>query len=194
MIRRVLVAIGLPAALLFASRPTLAAEQPAPRAIGFTIDLLPIVLSATAGEVGASGQVWLGYGHFRFRLVGAHIAFPNWLAGGDGFEDQRTNVGALLCDYVFGDHFNGAWLGTGLEYWHSTIGLEGTELRTSWGTVVWTLGGGYIFPIVGNFYVEPWGAGHVALSRPTPSIGDKTYHPPRLNAEVSLKIGIFFDF
>lgn len=38
----------------------------------------------------------MGVDHVRLRLVGARIAFPDWLAGKDGFQDQRTLVGALL--------------------------------------------------------------------------------------------------
>jgi len=163
-------------------------------AVGATVDLLPIALSASVGQLGASGQVWVGVDHVRLRLVGARIAFPDWLAGKDGFQDQRTLVGALLVDYVAGAHFDGWWLGTGFEFWHSSIGhADEGDMRVSWNTPVWTLGGGYIVPVRGNFYVEPWAAGHVALTDPAPAIDARTYHPERLNAEVSLKLGIFLD-
>lgn len=171
-------------------------ERPArsARAIGLTVDLLPIALSASAGQIGASGQVWAGFGHARFRLVAARIAFPDWLAGKDGFEEQRTSVGAVLFDYVFGDHFDGWWIGSGFEYWHSSIGhRDFADARTSWNTPIWTLGGGYIADLVGNFYIEPWAAGHVAITAESPSIGGQTYRPTRVNGEVSLKLGVFFD-
>jgi hypothetical protein len=192
--------LGVGLASLF-TQPAAAVEDTVPgspppraRAVGVTIDLLPVALSASVGEVGASGQIWAGLGHWRLRLVGARIAFPNWLAGKDGFEDQRTSVGALLLDYVFGDHFDHWWLGSGFEYWHSSIGHESFgAARASWNTPVWTFGGGYIAPIVGNFYLEPWAAGHVALTDASPAIGGRVYHPQRLNGEVSLKVGVFFD-
>lgn len=172
---------------------TLAPRRTA-RAVGLTLDLLPIVLSASTGELGASGQVWAGLGHFRGRLVAARLSFPGWLAGGDGFEHQRTSVGAVLVDYVFGDHFDKWWVGTGFEVWHSSIGNERfPDSRASWNTPIWTVGGGYIAPIVGNFYLEPWAAAHVALTDASASIGGETYAPRRLNGEVSLKVGIFFD-
>jgi hypothetical protein len=188
-------------ASLFAASEVAASSEGAPenpprsaRAIGLTVDLLPIALSASAGQLGASGQVWAGLTHARLRLVAARIAFPDWLAGKDGFEQQRTSVGAVLVDYVFGDHFDKWWLGSGFEYWHSSIGhRDFADARTSWNTPVWTLGGGYIAPIVGNFCIEPWAAGHVAVTDASPSIGGQTYRPQRVNGEVSLKLGVFFD-
>lgn len=169
-----------------------------PRAVGITIDVLPIALSASAGDVGASGQLWFGIDHLRFRVVGARISFPNWLSAKDGFEDQRTLVGAALVDYVFGNHFDKWWIGTGVEGWHNTIGHQSIPgampgERASWNTLIWTAGGGYIFPIVGNFYLEPWGAGHVALTSERPTIGSRTFQPQRVTGEVSLKAGYFFD-
>jgi len=30
-------------------------------------------------------------------------------------------VGALIADYVFGDHFSATWIGTGYEFWSNVI-------------------------------------------------------------------------
>jgi hypothetical protein len=163
-------------------------------ALGLTVDLLPIALSATAGEFGMSSQVWLGVDHLRFRLVGARLSQPNWLAAKDGFRNQRTTVGALIFDYVFGDHFDKWWVGTGIEVWRSSIGHEDAEQqRASWTNAVGTVGAGYIWPVFGNFYIEPWGAAHVVLNDPPIRLKGKTYEPLPVMGEVSLKVGWFLD-
>jgi hypothetical protein len=176
-----------------------AAPREAPqRALGLTMDLLPIVLSATAGQVGVSGQVWAGFDQVRLRLVGARLALPNWLAAKDGFENQTTLVVAAIADYVFGDHFDGWWIGTGLEWWHSSIGHEDVPgRRVAWDAGVATVGGGYIWPLLAGtgvqLYIEPWGAAHVRWTPASPTLEGRSYRPPRLNGELSLKLGVFFD-
>jgi hypothetical protein len=163
-------------------------------ALGLTLDLLPIVMSATAGEFGMSSQVWLGVDHLRFRLVGAQLSQPNWLAARDGFQNQSSTVGALIFDYVFGDHFDKWWIGTGIEVWRSSIGHEDAgRHRACWTNAVWTAGAGYIWPVYGNFYLEPWGAAHVVLNDPQIVLAGKSYNPRPVMGEVSLKVGWFLD-
>ena len=107
---------------------------------------------------------------------------------------HATDVGAAIVDYVFGDHFRGAWLGTGFEFWHSSMGhADHPGQRVQWNSGVFTVGGGYIFPIAGNFYIEPWAAGHLVVNDPNPRLGEAEYRPMRLSGEVSLKVGVFFD-
>ena len=171
-------------------------SAPAPRrlALGFAIDLLPTVLSATAGQFGMSGQIWVGIDHVRLRLVGAQIADPNWLAADQGFRDRESTVLAFLVDYVFGPHFDRWWVGTGFELWeNSIVNVNAPGEQANWSNVVWTLGGGYIFRFRRNFYVEPWAAGHVVMNDPDVTLGGQTYHSTRVLAEVSLKLGWFLD-
>ncbi|HEU4580382.1 MAG TPA: hypothetical protein VFS67_19130 [Polyangiaceae bacterium] len=178
-----------------------AAAAPAPRprrAIGFTIDLLPIVLSASVGELGLSGQIWFGFEHIRLRLVGARLALPDWVGAEDGFEDQQLIAAATIVDYVFGEHFDSWWVGGGFEYWHSSIGHEDVAgRRVSWDAAIATVGGGYIWRALGNddvsFYVEPWAAAHLRVTPASPELDGHTYTPSRINGELSLKIGVFFD-
>src|SRR6476620_8963331 len=156
------------------------------RAIGFTIDLLPILLSASVGELGLSGQIWLGFDHIRVRLVGAHMALPDWVGAKDGFQDQKLSSAAAIVDYVFGDHFDHWWGGGGFEYWHSSIGHEDVPgRRVSWDSVVATVGGGYIWRALANddvsFYVEPWAAGHLRVTPASPDLDGYTYTPSRVN-------------
>ena len=163
-------------------------------ALGFTLDLLPTVLSATAGEFGMSGQIWVGIDHLRLRLVGAKISQPDWLAAKNGFRNRDTAVEALIFDYVFGDHFDKWWIGTGFELWQNSIEHKNADgLRAYWTNLVWTLGVGYIWRVVGNFYIEPWAAVHVVMNDPDVRLAEKTYNPFPVMGEVSLKIGWFLN-
>jgi hypothetical protein len=162
------------------------------------VDLLPVVLSASAGELGLSGQVWAGFDHVRWRLVGARLALPNWLAAKDGFQDQTTTVLAGIVDYVWGDHFDRWWLGAGLEYWHSSIAHEDVPgRRVAWDAGIATVGGGYIWPLLGDadvrFYIEPWAAAHLRWTPAHPTLEGHDHTPARVNGEVSLKLGVFFE-
>ena len=174
--------------------PPAAEASTSRKAIGVTIDLLPIVLSASAGEVGLSGQLWGAIDHYRLRLVGAHLTQPDWLAAKGGFEERRTTAFAVIGDYLFGDNFDGFWVGGGFEYWHESIGHEEAPgERDSWDTVAATAGGGYIWRVVGNFFLEPWTAAHLRLTPASASLAGETYEPQWLSAEVSLKIGFFVE-
>lgn len=201
-----LAALPAPAQAATPAAATAATGEAAPevpparprRAIGFTLDLLPIVLSASVGELGLSGQIWLGFDHIRLRLVGAHMALPDWVGAKDGFEDQTLTSAAAIVDYVFGDHFDGWWVGGGFEYWHSSIGHEDVPgRRVAWDAAVATAGGGYIWRALANddvsFYVEPWAAAHLRITPASPELDGHRYTPSRVNGEVSLKLGVFFD-
>jgi len=166
------------------------------RALGVGVDLLPIVLSATAGEVGLSAQVWAGFDHFRFRLVGARIAVPNGIAADNGFEDQVIGAVAGLVDYTFGPHFDGWWVGAGLEYWNSTMSIAASPGSTaSWEALMATFGGGYMFQWGSSvhFYVEPWAGLHLRMTPARLSFNGETYTPQRVQVSASVKLGVFFD-
>jgi hypothetical protein len=181
--------------------PSLVATEPAPalrsrRAVGVIVDLLPIVLSATAGEVGLSGQVWLGIDHLRLRLVGARIAVPNGIAASDGFEDQVLIAAAGIVDYTFGSHFDGWWVGAGIEYWDGTMSIAASPGSTaSWQAVMATFGGGYIFRFGSSvhFCLEPWAGLHLRMTPAELNFDDQAYTPQRVTATASLKLGVFVD-
>lgn len=188
-------ALGTAAPVARADSP---AALPAPAverrvALGFTIDLLPTVMSATAGRFGMAGQVWVGLDHLKLRLVGAHMRMPNFLAAKDGFRDQDTTALAFLVDWVSGDHFDEWWVGTGFELWLNEIGHRDATERTGWTNVVYTLGGGYIWRVWRTLYIEPWAAVHVPMNDPPIRLAGATYAPLPVSAEVSLKVGWFFD-
>jgi hypothetical protein len=163
------------------------------KAVGFTVDLLPTVMSATEHKAGYSLQAWAGYDHMRLRVVSAHMHMNDRLIADKAFNDQSLTVGAVIADYIFGNHFNGFWIGAGYEVWLNRINHKESGTTLEWTNHVATAGCGYIFPVAGNFYIEPWGAAHVVLNNASVSAGADTFKPRRLSAEVSLKAGYFFD-
>jgi hypothetical protein len=169
------------------------ADEQRRTALGFTFDFLPTVLSAATGNAGYSYQTWIGVDHLRVRLVGAQIYMPDALASSRNFDHHSMTVAAGIIDYVFGDHFDGAWVGSGVELWQNRLRSRDDGVTHYWLNQVLTLGGGYIFRVAGNFYVEPWGAVHCIMNNRTISSASGTFLPKRFSAEVSLKAGYFFD-
>jgi hypothetical protein len=198
--------------LCFAALPAFAQSPtpPATYAIGFNVDLLPTILSATENEFGYSVQGWIGRNHLRLRFVGAHLIMPNSMIGNDQFLNLRNNVGAVICDYTTGDNFDKWWIGSGLELWrqrieHKSIAVTAGGIPSAlddmpesdgsaeWSNVVFTLGGGYIWKFYRNFYVDPWVAGHYILDPKRISVNRSHYEAKRFQAEASLKLGWNFD-
>jgi hypothetical protein len=162
-------------------------------AVGVEIDLLPIVLSAAAGELGAGANAWIGVDRFRFRCVGTHAAFPSSLAP-KGFIDRKLDVVAAVVDVFARRDLSGPWLGTGVEYWWNSARAASGGGTARWESPVYTLGGGWVVPVWRGAYVNPWAAGHVLLSRPAATAGAETWRPGRLAGEVSVKVGWLFAF
>lgn len=185
---------GLLVAVLLTVSSARAAEGAPSRAAGAELDLLPPVISAVAGGVGLSGQLWAGQDRWRVRLVGARILFPDALGPPEPFRGQRLAVGALIVDRFFFDGFRGPWVGAGVEYWWSSVGHEVTGSRTEWATPVLTAGAGFVWRFWRDFYLNPWGAVHWSTRGSSVSIAGDDWTPRRLSAEVSLKVGWSFGF
>jgi hypothetical protein len=169
-----------------------AAEAPGPAsqvAVGAEVDLLPVVLSATAGELGGGVNVWVGRDRLRLRAVGTYVAFPAGFLTPAGFEDRRLAVAAGIVDFFFQPGFSGPWLGAGLEYWWSWIGSPAGPATASWRSGVATLGGGFVWKFWRSVYLNPWAAGHLLLSQPEVSLYGATWRPQKLTGEVSVKVG-----
>lgn len=171
------------------------AEAPAERtlmAVGFNLDLLPTVLSAANAKLGYAPQVWFGIDHTRLRLVAAHLEPPDAIAfAPEGFRDPTVNVLAAIVDYTFGPRFDSWWIGTGFEVWRRTIEHDGVVGEAKWTSSVVTLGGGYIWRVAGDFYLDAWAGAHGVLDPRVVTLGQYDYEPFPLQAEVSLKIGWF---
>ena len=125
-------------------------------ALGFQLDLLPTVLSAANKEAGYAPQVWLGVGHARVRFVAAHLQPPDGFAfAPHGFHHATTTVFASIIDYTFGPHFDGAWVGSGVEVWQRSIEHREVIGHARWNSTVFTAGGGHIWRFAGDFYLDP---------------------------------------
>ncbi len=163
-------------------------------ALGVQFDVVPTVLSATEGRFGIGGQVWLGIDHVRLRYIGAHLDVPKAIHGQDGFTAVETTVWAAVIDYTFGDHYDEWWVSTGFELWLNEVGLEdAVATRAEWQSVIWTVGGGYIWRFYDNFYLDPWIAVHVPLNNLEIAVGNRTFDVIPIQPEVSIKIGYFID-
>jgi len=160
--------------------------------LGYSVDLFPVAISAADGKFGYAFQTWLGIDHVKVRLVGARTHVPEFFLS-DGFKNHNLTVGALIVDYVFGEDMSGFWIGSGMELWVNEIGHKDTAEKTRWTNGILTLGGGYIWKIAGNLYVNPWVGGHFMMNNHSLSLAGKSYTPARFSASVSVKIGYFFD-
>jgi hypothetical protein len=160
--------------------------------VGLSIDLLPIIMSASTGNLGYSGQLWYGYNKFRIRGVIAGFQMPDKLMGNNDFKDLKTTATALIFDCFKNYNFKGWWLGAGVEIWNNTITSIIDNNNYNFNNYVATAGSGYIFKIYKNFYVEPWGAVHYILNNEKVSVGTTEYNTKKFQGEVSLKVGWHF--
>ena len=189
------IAVGVCALAAFVFPRTARADEPRePRlmALGFNVDLLPTVISAANGKFGYAPQVWLGIGPARVRLVGAHLEPPDALAfAPDGFRNPTTTAFAAIIDYTFGPRFDGWWIGSGFELWDSTIEHDAVAGKARWTSTVITVGGGHIWRVAGDFFLDSWAGVHGVLNPQTVSLGAFDYKPFPLQGELSLKVGWF---
>jgi hypothetical protein len=160
--------------------------------VGVAIDLLPPIMSATAGNIGYSAQLWYGYKKFRIRGVIAGFTMPDKLMGNEDFKDLNTTATALIFDYFLRNNFKGWWFGTGVEMWNNTINSKTNNQDYDFKDYVATAGSGYIFKVYKNFYIEPWGAVHCILNDEKVTVGEAEYKTKKFQGEVSLKVGWHF--
>lgn len=163
------------------------------KTVGVAIDLLPPVMSAMTNNFGYSAQLWYGYNKIRIRGVVAGFNMPDKMMGNNDFKDLKMTATAVIVDYFFKDYnFKGWWIGAGFEFWNSTIASKINNEEYTFNNYVATAGGGYIFKVYKNFYVEPWGAVHYVLNNDKATVGATEYKTKKLQGEVSLKIGWHF--
>lgn len=157
--------------------------------VGISIDLLPPIMSLVAGEVGYSAQIWYGYNKFRVRGVLANFYLPDKIMGNKNFSRLKTDAKAVIFDYFLKKDFKGWWIGSGFELWNNQIESKSSLDRFKFKDYVVTLGGGYIFKVYKNFYIEPWGAIHYVVNNEKIISGETQYNTKRFQGEISLKIG-----
>ncbi len=156
---------------------------------GFEFDALPYLSG------GNYFSAWRGSDNIRLRGVFANVKSPSIIIP-DGYEDHKIEAYALLLDYFpFSEkeEFEKWWFGAGLEYWKNSIRNSSDKTADKYNNVVFTSGFGYIWKFRGNFYLNPWAAGHLSLSgNGERQIGNRNFKPKRFLYEASLKIGFCF--
>jgi hypothetical protein len=191
----VLVALALGAALTSTARAqALNVEaQSAPFTlsgpVGFEADALPY---ATGGYY---GSVWYGMQPWRLRAVVAEVNLPQAVTQPQ-FEHLRLDAKAIIVDRFIGrlaPALGGPWVGAGLESWDSRIEAKDSGKSATFHNTVFTAGGGHLFYFIGAWYLNPWFAFHDLIGGDTSvNVGARTYHPPQVTGEVSLKVGWHF--
>lgn len=157
-------------------------------AIGYSIDLLPTVLSAFEKKPGYSLQVWAGYDHMKIRFVSAHLYQPQGMID-DSFEDYQLNVAAFLIDWFPSGNLSGFWFGTGTELWNCGIRHGASGTNTFWTDNIITAGIGYVWQINDMLYIDPFAAVHYRMNDEKVSCGGMEFKRSRLSASASVKIG-----
>ncbi len=168
-------------------------ETNSPVKFGAELDVLPY---ATGGYY---GSVWVGKGHIRVRPVISQVSIPSFYVK-KGFTDNKLTAYAFLADYFLKDNFEGLWVGTGLEYWDSSIKRKADLIKKNYNNTQFTLGTGYILKVYRGIYVNPWAAFHLRIGGDKtvsfPMAGDVTlpsdYKTKFFTPEASLKVGIKF--
>ena len=154
--------------------------------IGTELDLLPYVSG------GYYVSLWYGKDHLRYRGVYARTNVPSF-AVPNGFKDHELWAVAFIVDYFFKENYEGWWVAAGYEYWDNQIQTENGSHKLYYNNNVMTVGGGFVWKFAGNFYLNPWAAGHILITGTGPfEMGEQIYSPSLFTPELSLKIGWHF--
>jgi hypothetical protein len=154
--------------------------------IGIEQDALPYITG------GYFAGAWAGIGHIRVRAITARVHKPDFIIK-KGFTNNRVTAYALLADYFLRKGWSGWWAGSGIVYWKNTIQSDQKAAISGFDT--WLLSGnvGYNFKLYKHLYISPWAAMHIRIGGASHVVVDgKTFKPPLLNPEASVKLGIYF--
>ncbi len=160
-------------------------------ALGIQLDLFPTVVSAINGKVGYAPQVWAGISGLRLRLVGAHLEPPDTFAFDEKVIDPDLTAIAFIIDRTFGPRFDEFWVCGGVETWLQAVAAKDGSGEAKWVSGVFTVGAGYTWRFVDNFYLDPWIGLHWVLNPQTLQVGSTEYRPAPLVANASVKVGWF---
>lgn len=152
---------------------------------GIEQDLLPY------GTGGYFAGLWAGKNHIRGRALIARVHKPDFITK-KGFTNNNVTAYALLADYFLKENWKGWWAGSGIVYWKSSI--QSDKKANVYNYENWLLNGsiGYNYKIYKNFYVSPWAGMSIrAAGDKSVIVEDKTFTPPLLNPEISVKLGIY---
>lgn len=157
-----------------------------PVSAGVEIDALPYITG------GFYGSAWVGYEKLRLRSIITKLYTPEFITP-DGFSNLKTMSYTIIADYfplAEPGEYKGLWIGLGYEFWKNDVENSNDKTIGKYNNSVFTIGGGYIFTIWKNLYLNPWIAGHFALNGTSDlQIGDKLYRPNKVLPEFSVKFG-----
>jgi len=151
--------------------------------LGVEQDILPYVLG------GFIATAWMGRDAFRYRFSYAQANNPKFFLAENIKSDQVQAFG-MSFEYFFKEDFKGFWIGPGLGHWTNYVLTEQQqEIKNE--SFIFTLGGGYNYPLTNWLYVSPWVAMHLRTSGNDPiSTGIALYQPTIFTPEIALKIGV----
>jgi len=185
----ILILLFLLAAALFSQEKDAVRQNKGNYAAGLEADLLPYITG------GYYGSAWYGYDKVRIRGIAAQVRPPAFIIK-DGFEKLKTTSYTVIADYFpFSKPgaFEGFWAGFGYEFWKNEIANKSDKTNKGYENSVITIGGGYIFCLYKNIYINPWVAGHFSVSGTSSfPVGNASYSPSVFLPEASVKIGIRF--
>jgi hypothetical protein len=118
---------------------------------------------------------------------------PDSIAGTRYFYKNNINSFSLMAEYIFGDNFDGFFIGSGFGIWQNTISHKYLNGKGSCTMPLFTLEGGYIWKFYKNLYLEPCLALDIMLTRQTISIYRFTYKPLSIAGEITIKFGLYVD-
>jgi len=154
--------------------------------IGLEQDVLPYLTG------GYYAGVWAGRQHLRGRLVTAHVDVPDAFVA-SGFTNKVVTAYAAVVDYFPRGSWAGPWAGAGLVYWKSSVQSDARLSTAHFENYMLNGSVGYVWMFHDHFYVTPWAGMHLRVGGDTEvDVDGKTYEPPLLNPEASLKIGWYF--
>jgi hypothetical protein len=154
--------------------------------VGLEQDVLPYIFG------GYFGNIWVGKGHWRARVLVAKVNKPDFLIP-KKFSNNRVTAYAVLGDYFLKSEWKGPWIGAGLVKWESSIQDKARTSTTHFNN--WLLNGslGYNWKIYKHFYAGPWMGLHIRVGGDKRvTVDTKTFEPPLLNPEASIKMGWYF--
>lgn len=175
----VIVALGI-------ISPTFLSAQESRKGFGVELDALPYITG------GYYGSVWYGQNQWRVRGIISKINLPDFITE-DGFEDATTTAYTVIIDRFIGARANrqeGLWVGAGFEFWRNSINREGYSQSEDYDSYIATVGAGYVIPISGRLYINPWLAGHYRFAGDDEvPVSGATYKPKTFLPELSVKLG-----
>ena len=155
-------------------------------AVGTEQDVLPYLFN------GYFGNVWVGKGHWRSRILLARVRKPDFVVK-EPFENHVVHAYAITLDYFPSAGWRGWWLSGGLVRWQNSIGVAQSTEKRAFGQ--WLLNGsvGYNWIFLKRCYAGPWAGLHVSIAgNSSVDVAGYRYTPARLNPEASVKVGCYF--